>query len=246
MPGSTKVLSWRNWGNRLLDGLLPRHCVLCGWPSGCRNLCADCSADLPTARRVCPVCALPVHLAGVQRCGRCQRQPPPWNTAIAALAYCFPADWLVCRFKFGRDFACGQILGREMLAALRRFGPPTPDVIVPVPLHRLRHFSRTFNQADLLARFLGREMGVPVHSQLLSRQRRTRAQSGLQLVERRRNIRGAFRPGRRSDRIVSNQHVALVDDVMTTGATLSECAKILKRAGAASVSVWVAARAPPP
>ena len=165
---------------------------------------------------------------------------------MAALVYCHPADWLVCRFKFGRDFACGHVLGREMLAVLQRIDPPMPDLIVPVPLHRLRLISRTFNQADLLARFVGREIGVPVHSQLLSRQRRTRAQSGLQLVERRRNIRGAFRSDRRIDRIVSQRHVALVDDVMTTGATLSECAKMLTRAGAASVSVWVAARAPPP
>lgn len=238
--------SYRSWGNRLLDGLLPRHCVLCGSPSGCRNLCSGCSADLPRARHVCPVCALPVSVAGTLQCGRCQRRLPPWNAAIAALVYCHPADWLVCRFKFGRDFVCGQVLGLELLAALQRLDRPAPDLIVPVPLHRLRHFSRTFNQADLLARFLGRGLGVPVHSQLLSRPRRTRAQSGLKLVERRRNICGAFRADRRAGRIIAKQHVALVDDVITTGATLSECAKVLKRAGAASVSVWVAARAPPP
>ena len=230
------------WLCLCLDGLLPRHCVLCGQRSGSGNLCTPCRADLPRPGRVCRRCALPAPYAGDLPCGRCLQRPPPWDRAVAALAYVDPADWLVCRFKFGRDFSCGQVLGLELLDAISRSDHPPPDLIAPVPLHRARHFSRTFNQADLLARFLGREMGIPVHSRLLVRNRTTRAQSGLSAAGRRRNIRGAFHCG--CELVPANAHVALVDDVMTTGATLTECTKTLRKDGVARVSVWVTARAP--
>ena len=163
---------------------------------------------------------------------------------MAALAYVEPADWLVCRFKFGRDFSCGQVLGLELLNAISRSDLTPPDLIAPVPLHRGRHFSRTFNQAHLLARQVGRALGLPVHGSLLRRVRRTRAQTGLDATDRKRNTRGAFRCTRQAGRVLAGCHVALVDDVMTTGATLFECTLTLRRAGAARVSLWVAARAP--
>jgi ComF family protein len=177
-------------------------------------------------------------------CGRCLQRPPPWDRVVAALVYRFPADRLVCRFKFGRDFSCGSLLGLELLAAVRRSEARLPDLIAPVPLHRVRHYFRTFNQADMLARQLAGPLGVPVHSRLLSRSRKTRAQSGLDAAGRRRNIRGAFSAAGSARQMLDGLHVALVDDVLTTGATLVECTKILRRAGVARVSVWVAARAP--
>jgi ComF family protein len=165
---------------------------------------------------------------------------------VAALTYRYPADRLVCRFKFNRDFACGKLLGLELLSAIRFNGAPLPKLIVPVPLHRARHFARTFNQADVLARMLGSRLGVPVRSHLLSRTRRTKAQAGLDAAGRKRNIRGAFHCDHVADQIPVDARVALVDDVLTTGATLRECAKALRRAGATQLSVWVAARAPAP
>jgi len=165
---------------------------------------------------------------------------------VAALVYRYPADWLVRRFKFNRDFSCGEVLGLEMLAAVGRCTAAPPDVLVPVPLPRLRHFGRTFNQAELLARRLGRSLGLPVHDRLLLRRRRTRAQSGLDATGRKRNIRGAFRCRHGAGEVLRGTHVALIDDVMTTGATLAECAKTLQRAGVACTTVWVAARAPAP
>jgi ComF family protein len=165
---------------------------------------------------------------------------------VAPLLYAYPVDRLVCRFKFGRDFACGRLLALEMLDAVQHDAQPLPDIIAPVPLHRARHVSRTFNQADLLARLAGRALAIPVYSHLLRRKRRTRAQSGLDAAGRKRNIRGAFQCGNNAGRLAVRAHVALVDDVMTTGATLAECSKTLRRAGAARLSVWVAARAPVP
>ena len=236
----------REWGGYCLDALLPRHCVLCGMPCGSGNLCGPCRADLPRAGHACLACALPIRSASDPLCGQCLMSAPPWDRALAPLLYLYPVDRLVCRFKFGRDFACGRLLALEMLGAVQNAAQPLPDLIAPVPLHRARHVSRTFNQADLLARLVGHALAIPVHSRLLGRKRRTRAQSGLDAVHRKRNIRGAFQRGRVANRLAEGKHVALVDDVMTTGATLAECSKTLHRAGVARVSVWVAARAPVP
>ncbi len=178
-------------------------------------------------------------------CGPCLRRPPSWRRALAALVYRFPVDRLVCRLKFNRDLSCVPILADELLDTVCRSDGERPDLIAPVPLHRSRHFSRNFNQADLLARRLGRALGLPVHSRLLARTRRTAAQSGLDAGQRRRNIRGAFVCREQRSIDLAGKHVALIDDVMTTGATLAECCRTLRRAGAATSSVWVVARAPP-
>jgi len=243
MPRFIVQPAWRNWAGLCLDALLPRHCVLCGLPGGKGNLCAGCRGDLPRPGHVCTACALPLSSAD-PLCGQCLRNPPPWDGVTAALAYGFPVDRLVCRFKFRRDFACGHLLGCEMLDAIRLAGLQRPDLLIPVPLHRRRHVARTFNQADLLARQVGRALAVPVRGTLLLRVRATRAQSGLDAAGRQRNTRGAFRCSRRAPEALAGRHVALVDDVMTTGATLLECTKTLRNAGVTRVSLWVAARAP--
>jgi len=244
MPCFARRPSLRGLAGCCLDTLLPRHCVMCGLPGGPGNLCTPCRADLPRPGHVCKACALPIGNDRDSLCGQCLRKPPPWERVEAALAYRFPVDRLVCRFKFSRDFACGHMLGCELLAAVRAAGLQPPDLLVPVPLHRLRHLSRTFNQADLLARQVGRALALPVNGSLLLRTRRTQAQSGLDAAGRKRNTHGAFRCGRQAVQALAGRHVALVDDVMTTGATLHECTKTLRRAGATRVSLWVAARAP--
>lgn len=244
MPRFSIRPALRGAAERCLDALLPRHCVMCGLPGGPGNLCAACRADLPRPGHVCTTCALPVGSGTDDLCGQCLRKPPPWDRVEAALAYRFPVDRLVCRFKFSRDFACGHMLGSELLAAIVAAELRPPDLLVPVPLHRLRHLSRTFNQADLLARQVGQALALPVDSGLLLRTRRTRAQSGLDAAGRKRNTRGAFRCAQQAAGALAGRHVALVDDVMTTGATLLECTRTLRRAGVARVSVWVAARAP--
>jgi ComF family protein len=178
-------------------------------------------------------------------CGPCLQRPPPWREAVAALVYRFPVDRLVCRLKFSRDVSCIEILALELIDAVRRAGGEQPDIIAPVPLHRSRQFIRNFNQAELLARRIGKALGTPVRSRLLTRTRRTLAQSGLDAGQRRRNIRGAFACRGRKAIDLGGRRVAIVDDVMTTGATLAECCQTLKAAGATRISVWVAARAPP-
>jgi len=227
--------------SRVLDSLLPRHCVLCGQFSNASNLCRPCTADLPRTNHACLHCGLPLTAACDRICGACLRKPPPWNQAVAGLVYRFPVDQLVCQFKFSRNLACGEILGSELARAVREKQGELPGIILPVPLHRMRHFQRTFNQADLLARLLGKTLGIPVHTGILRRVRRTRAQSGLVAADRRKNLKGAFVAG-----LSAADHVALVDDVCTTGATLAACTRALKQAGVKNVSAWMAARAPAP
>lgn len=228
----------------LLDLLLPRTCLMCGFPATRCNLCQDCLADLPRMSATCRTCALPLPANDQAICGACSKEPPPWRYAVAAYDYRFPVDRFVRRFKFNRSLPCGEVLINELATKFTE-SHHRPAAIAPVPLHRLRQFRRGYNQADLIARRLGRESGIRVISDLLVRTRHTRAQTGLDAGERRRNTRGAFRlkPGHLAGCPGS---VALVDDVMTTGATLQACARVLISAGVKEVSVWVAARAPPP
>jgi ComF family protein len=232
-----------SWAAAILDSLLPRHCLMCRSASGGENLCHLCTSELPRLGHACVQCGLPLSHSADRYCGHCLRKPPPWDNAIAAMVYGFPVDQLVRRFKFGRNLACGQVLAQELAMAVHLRSDVLPTSILPVPLHRWRHFTRAFNQADLLARQVGSALSIPVFDSILYRQRRTQAHSGLDAAARKRNIKGAFK-ARISAKIHAEcKHVALIDDVMTTGATLAECTRVLKKSGVSCVSVWVAARA---
>ncbi len=223
---------------QFIDQILPRYCVLCGLFSGTGNLCTPCATELPHNLSACASCGLPLPAQADRVCGSCLKKPPPWNETVAGLKYEFPADHLVCRFKYNRNLACGQALGEVLLEAIRHRNRPLPQAIVPVPLHRIRLVARTFNQAYMLALQLSGSLEIPVLHDLLTRPRRTRAQFGLDSSQRRKNVRGAFHCHPHE-----LKHVAIIDDVMTTGRTLEECTRSLKQAGAESVTAWVAARA---
>ena len=173
-------------------------------------------------------------------CGPCLREPPAFDAAVAAFEYRFPLDRLVRRFKFAGDLATGRWLGEELARATR--GSERPDLLVAPPLSRARLRGRGFNQAIELARVVGDAHGIRVDACAVERVRDTVAQPGLGRRERRANLREAFAV----PRPCSGAHVAVVDDVMTTGATVEAVARALKRAGARRVSAWVVARTPEP
>jgi len=204
------------------------------------DLCAGCAAELPRNRSCCARCALPLATPAAL-CGECQRRAPPWSAAWAPFRYAWPLDRLESRYKFGRDLAAGRVLSALWQAEPRAVA--LPELILPVPLHRGRLRQRGYNQALELAKPLAKTFGIPLRCDLLQRRRATSAQTELDAASRRRNLRGAFalRAG-----TVLPAHVAILDDVMTTGTTLAECARVLKRAGAQRVDVWALARAPSP
>lgn len=238
----------RGWLRReteaLLDWLLPPHCPLCAAAlAPGSDWCAACRADfapLPAAR--CPTCALPYPTAAgsVHLCETCLRSPPPFVATVAAGLYAGRLREAIHRFKFDGLLALDRPLAQLLGAALREQGRAwTPTLLVPVPLHRARLRERGFNQTLLLGRILARTLRCPVAPRLLLRVRPTAPQAGLSAEERRGNLRGAFA----LRGAVAGERILLLDDVMTTGATARECARVLAAAGA-EVTVAVLARAP--
>lgn len=223
--------------------LVPRRCVLCNEPGVVNSICGGCQADLPWLGAVCPGCGVGLPSGtGTGPCGCCGTRLPGHGAVIAPLTYEFPVDRMVTGAKFHRQLyfarALGELLG-EFLA--REAGDrPRPDVLVPVPLHRGRLARRGYNQALEIARPVARRLGLPLSPRLVERIRGTPEQTGLTALQRRRNLRGAFRAsaGCRGAR------VAVLDDVITTGSTVAALAGALRAAGAVSVEVWAPARTP--
>ena len=198
-------------------------------------LCAACRAELPRlAPARCPRCALPAP--GGALCGRCLAEPPAFDATHAVLRYEFPADVLVQALKFRGELALAPLLGALLREAIA--GSEAVDCVIPVPLSATRLRRRGYNQALEIARKLPGKLDFAS----CTRERDGTPQSELPWEERRRNVRGAFA----CRRALAGARVAVVDDVMTTGATLNEVARALKGAGAASVVNWVVARTLPP
>lgn len=219
--------------------LWPPRCLLCDEPGDAgQDLCAGCRRALPWNRIACPRCAIPLPLPA-PACGGCLRRPPPTALVRAAFVYGFPLDRLLPGLKFHEGLAAGRLLSQLMCEAFA--DGERPDALVPVPLHRHRLRARGYDQALELARPLARGLGLPLHDRLLLRQRATTPQSRLGAEQRKRNLRGAFAVARNAP---MPAHVALFDDVMTTGATLHAAAGALLRAGVGRVDAWVCARVP--
>jgi len=227
----------------LLDALLPPRCLCCGTAVDRQGgLCPHCWTGLSfIAPPFCACCGLPFEYEAQDGnlCGACLAEPPAFARARAVLVYDDGSRPLVLGFKHGdRIHAAGAYGGWLARAGADLLGDA--DLLVPVPLHWGRLFRRRYNQAALLAQALSRRTGVAAVPDLLLRQRATPTQGGLDRKGRHRNVKGAFRL--RDRRSVAGKRVVLVDDVLTTGATLAECARVLTRAGAARVDALTLAR----
>jgi ComF family protein len=201
-------------------------------------VCVACRAALPVLLQGCVRCAVPLPQRGI--CGECRRRPPRFDAAFAAFEYRFPLDRLVQRFKYAGDLAIGRWLALELARAVQ--SRPHPDLIVPVPLTAGRLRERGFNQAVELARVVARTLRVPAPLHSVERTRDAPSQSGLGRRARRANLRDAFH----CRGPLRGRRIALIDDVVTTGATADAIARVLKKAGAAHVDVWAVARTPEP
>lgn len=230
--------------------LLPSACALCQADAP-DALCAPCQARyFPPVRAVCLCCALPLPeglSAGtaVARCGRCLTQPPAFEATVAACLYVAPADQLVRSLKFGGRLALASLMARLLHQAIAVLPPEArPELLCVAPLGRERLRQRGFNQALEIAKPLARTLDCPLAPRLLLRTRETRPQALLSPAQRQRNLRHAFALHERFASSLTGRHVGVIDDVMTTGATLEEIALTLKLGGAARVTNLVFARTP--
>ena len=237
--------SWRRWpwaaGGAVRGLLLPSLCPVCRGAliDRAELACGECLARLhPLAAPRCPGCGGHLDNA-LALCGECLGRPSrPWSQAVSVFPYRGLAGELVRRLKYQGEVALVPLLATAALESWRRHGAAPVDALVPVPLHWTRRLARGYNQSELLAERMGLALGLPVVG-ALRRSRRTRKQAQLDLSARQTNVSGSFK--RCLAAVVEGRHVLLVDDVMTTGATLSAAASVLREGGAV-VSVLTIAR----
>jgi ComF family protein len=218
-----------------MQSRLPQACFLCGARVTGRLLCAGCEADLPALPAPsCPQCALPTP--GGEVCGACLKHPPTFDRTLAVFAYAFPLDTLVKQCKYAHATSLTAFFAEQM--ALRAAADDKLDFLLPMPLHPARLAQRGFNQAAETARRLSPRVGIPCLPTACQRVRDTPSQAGLDLKARQRNLRGAFT----CSLDLTGKRVALIDDVMTTGSSLNELARVVRKAGAVEIQAWVLAR----
>lgn len=221
---------------------LPSPCGVCGGWSSPAGLCGDCLRRFAPDAARCQRCALRVP-DGIGWCGRCTQQPMRFEHTLAAFDYAFPWDRVIAEFKFRQDLRWAMPLARCLAERVRADPTPVADLVTAVPLSAQRLRERGYNQSWELARRVAALLGRPSQQALLLRLRDTPQQAQLDHSQRSANLRGAFMPGGAAAReMVKGRSVALVDDVLTTGATADEAAGALLEAGARSVHVWVLAR----
>ena len=227
------IRGWTDLRAVIGRALLAQDCVLCAAASGDELVCPGCAADLPRLADACPQCAGPSPAGAV--CGACLTRPPHFDATIAVWRYEFPVDRLVLALKYGQRLALADAFGTALAGLV---GERRLDALVPVPLGRARLAERGFNQSLEIARHVARQTGLELASGLAHRVRDTVPQTDLPHAERAANVRGAFECAAS----VAGCSLAVIDDVMTTGASLEELARTLKRAGAVRVENWVVAR----
>ena len=220
---------------QLQTRLLPGSCLLCGADSANQLLCTECSNDLPPLpEKCCPQCS--EQTTHGERCGACLKDPPAFEQTIACFRYEFPVDRIIHAFKYGHQLAVANWAAQNIT---RQLSNNTYDLLIPMPLHPDRLRQRGFNQSAEIARRIAHQTAQSLDIESLTRCRATPPQAELPMKERTRNVRGAFECN--SD--LSGKRVLLIDDVMTTGATLREASRVIKLHGALHIDVAIIARA---
>ncbi len=242
------VYQWRTSIRRFWHGMREnRHfCALCAQRADTPHpLCSACQQDMPWLGHACECCAEPISPAQT-RCPRCQLHTPAFQRVLTPYRYAFPINRLIVRFKHHQQRAEGRLLAQWLAEHLKHCqdeGQPLAQQLLPVPISAQRLRQRGFNQTEWLAQWLGKSLQLPVNSHLLQRVRHSAAQQTLDAAARRSNLLDAFQLT--DAHAIQGQHLALVDDVLTTGATAEVLAQLLLTQGASRVDVYCIARTPP-
>lgn len=226
-----------NWLNIVLRKIYPPRCSLCSsHAEGQQDLCAPCHQELPHNLSPCRQCGLPLEGNEAHLCGRCLKKSPPFDRSIIPFLYRQPLDKLILALKFHQGLAHARLLG-ELLAEAVVASDSRPQLIIPVPLHPRRLRERGYNQALEIARPVARQLAIPLSLNSVRRVRHTESQTRLDYKARHQNLRGAFLVRREIP-----EHVAIVDDVVTSGSTATALAECLKKSGAQQIDIWAVAR----
>lgn len=219
-----------------------QKCALCSKKTAANALlCPECLTDLPWLRSACHICALPLTVTNTHICGQCLKIPPPFASTQAVFLYRFPISAIIPKIKHQSGLHHSAWLADCLLEHLLKRPQAWPDAIIPVPVHTFRLLSRGYNQSTVIARHLSQQLQIPLLLNQLRKNKRTKSQSSLTAQQRRTNLQHAF-----SYHGPQLRHIALVDDVVTTGTTIKEISTILRSAGIERVDIWVVARTPSP
>lgn len=228
---------------------LTQPCILCGDDSeNTTCLCNACQDELPYIKTACPSCGIPLDKASVlgtyeetsnEICGACMTAPPTAGRCVSVLHYDSPVDYLIKHMKYHNQLAIAELMGKLIATKVKKQALPLPEQIIPIPLHIDRLQQRGYNQAIEIGKTVSRELAIPLNLTDCTRIRSTTPQFDLPANERVDNIKNAFEISHQ----LKAKHVALIDDVMTTGSTVQEVAKELLNSGATQVDIWVCARA---
>ncbi len=230
-----------NWLSIIQDYCFPPNCIFCN-QDGIEHMdiCRECLKDLPINNYACHHCGIPMNPSPIDPpiCGQCLSTPTIINSTIAPYRYQSQIAYLVKSLKYNSQYKNARLLGQLFCKRL----PPLntyPESLIPVPLHPKRYRQRRFNQSYEIARTISKTLNIPIDQEICKRTRNTEKQSKLSAKQRQKNVKQAFA----TTKTVPYNHVALIDDAMTTGNTVKEIARVLNKAGVERVDVWVCARA---
>jgi len=231
-----------NWLKNNLSRLFSKHCLLCLSPTTNTHLfCSNCESDLPENLNFCILCATPFPQSNMSEaliCGKCQKTPPFYTTSLIPNLYVSPLKELIGQLKFHGNLYYAPLLAQLFINSTKHRKNNPPECIIPVPLHQQRLQERGFNQALELAQIISSRLKIPLDYSLCRRNKATPFQSGLSAKQRKQNLKNAFS----LTKTHNYKHVAIFDDVVTTGTTVNELAKQLKKSGVEIIEVWAIAR----
>lgn len=231
-----------------ISNSFPSQCLLCSCTLKSSMLCHSCQYDLPHVygQNICQQCGIRNDSLS-NFCGHCLNHPPSFSRSFIPFAYAYPLDNLIHKFKYRRHLTSGKLLSQLLADYLKHYAQEhddwqAPDVIIPAPMHWLRRWQRGFNQAEVVGQHIARELEVPLATGIIERIHKTPAQKELTRSERQKNLRKAFRISDKYREKIIGKRIAIIDDVVTTTATVRELSKLLMNAGARDVQVWALAR----